>query len=86
MNFRQSEEGNDCTGSRDVNSAGRKVQRDLLLPTAARESDNWALISTAGISVKGKHIITTKIEHHAILHTCEYLGREVLEVTYLDVG
>ena len=50
------------------------------------ESDNWALKATAeSYSDKGKHIITTKIEHHAILHTCEYLEKKGYEVTYLDV-
>ena len=50
------------------------------------ESDNWALKATAeAYKAKGNHIITTKIEHHAILHTCEWLEKQGVEVTYLDV-
>lgn len=50
------------------------------------ESDNWALIGTAfSLRDKGNHIITTKIEHHAILHTCDYLEKQGYEITYLDV-
>lgn len=50
------------------------------------ESDNWGLKATAeAYASKGKHIITTKIEHHAILHTCEYLEKKGFEITYLDV-
>lgn len=50
------------------------------------ESDNWALKATAeAYAGKGKHIITTTIEHHAILHTCEYLEKHGYEVTYVGV-
>lgn len=50
------------------------------------ESDNWALKGIAdSLKDKGKHIITTKIEHHAILHTCEYLEKQGYEITYLNV-
>lgn len=59
---------------------------EIYFTAGGSESDNWALKATAeAYGEKGKHIITTKIEHHAILHTAEYLERKGFEVTYLDV-
>ena len=60
--------------------------QDIYFTAGGSESDNWALKATAeAYENKGKHIITTKIEHHAILHTCEYLEKKGFEVTYLNV-
>ena len=59
---------------------------NIYFTAGGSESDNWALKSTAeAYASKGKHIITSKIEHHAILHTCEYLEKRGFEITYIDV-
>ena len=59
---------------------------EIYFTAGGSEADNWALKATAeAYEGKGNHIITTKIEHHAILHTCEYLDKKGFEVTYLDV-
>ena len=59
---------------------------EIYFTAGGSESDNWALKGTAeAYGVHGGHIITTKIEHHAILHTCKYLQNRGYDVTYLDV-
>ena len=68
--------------AKTINTAAENIY----FTAGGSESDNWALKATAeAYETKGKHIITTKIEHHAILHTCEYLEQKGFEVTYLDV-
>ena len=73
--------------ARGILAQGINARADEIYFTGGgSESDNWALKATAeAYQDKGKHIITTKIEHHAILHTCEYLEKKGFEVTYLDV-
>lgn len=64
---------------------GAKTE-EIYFTAGGSESDNWALKAAfEAYSGKGNHIITTKIEHHAILHTCEYLEKQGARITYLDV-
>ncbi len=65
---------------------GAKAE-EIYFTAGGSESDNWALKGIAeAYREKGNHIITSKIEHHAILHTCEYLEKNGYEITYLDVN
>lgn len=76
------------TKARDTIAASLGTTAENIYFTAGgTEADNWALIATAeAYAAKGNHIITSNIEHHAILHTCEYLEKQHgFEITYIDV-
>lgn len=61
-------------------------REEIYFTGGGSESDNWAIKAVADLYEKeGCHIITTKIEHHAVLHTCEYLEKRGCKVTYVDV-
>lgn len=78
---------------KDITTARETIAKAINTDTAniyftagGSESDNWALKATAeAYADKGRHIITSKIEHHAILHTCDYLEKRGYEITYIDV-
>ncbi len=75
------------TEARDkIASAIGARTEEIYFTAGGSESDNWAIKATAeAYGNKGKHIITSKIEHHAVLHTCEYLEKQGYDITYLDV-
>lgn len=80
-------------GRKEIESARKTVAdfigakpEEIYFTGGGSESDNWALKATAfALRDKGKHIITSKIEHHAILHTCEYLEKLGFEISYINV-
>lgn len=62
------------------------ASNEIYFTAGGSEADNWALKAAAeAYASKGKHIITSKIGHHAILHTCEYLEKKGCEITYVNV-
>ena len=74
----------------EINQARRTLalsinadENEIFITSGGTESDNWALKMTAAEHKNG-HIITTKIEHHAIIRTCEYLENNGIDVTYVD--
>lgn len=80
---------------KDVETAREKVAaalgaepREIFFTSCGSESDNWAIKGTAELMAKKgkKHIITSVFEHHAVLHTCEYLEKKGFEVTYIPVS
>lgn len=82
------------TKSREAMTKAREIiagalnadPQEIYFTAGGSESDNWALKAAAeAYREKGRHLITSRIEHHAILHTCRYLEEQGYEVTYLDV-
>lgn len=77
----------EITDVREMIAGSLKAKtQEIYFTAGGSEADNWALIAAAeAYGDKGRHIITSAIEHHAILHTCEYLKKRGFEVTFVDV-
>lgn len=75
------------TAAREIIAGTLNTQAENIYFTAGgSEADNWAIKATAdALKDRGRHIITSAIEHHAVLHTCQYLEKQGFEVTYLPV-
>ncbi len=75
-----------ATARRQVAAAIGAKPEEIYFTAGGSESDNWAIKGTAfARKAKGNHIITSAIEHHAVLHTCEWLEKQGFQVTYLPV-
>jgi len=80
-----SKEAIDQTRETIANAIGAQTS-EVFFVSGGTEADNWAIRGVAeNYRKKGNHIITTTMEHHAVLHTCEYLGKNGYDITYLDV-
>ena len=76
-----------CDNARkNVASLINAKENEIYFTSGGSESDNWAIKSVAHMKKdKGRHIITSAVEHHAVMETCEYLGREGFEITFVGV-
>lgn len=83
---REAKEAVDTARKRVADALGANEQ-EIFFTSGGSEADNWAIRGIAHANIKkGRHLITTKFEHHAVLHTMKALEKEGFEVTYLDVN